>query len=119
MNGQTVGASFIQYAIFVDLAFAGATPIDRSLFRAETPTSLDAFGETFRVDSEDGEVVISHPQWSLGGRGHDLRAARQELCAEACELAHMMRNDRRDDLTEAAWLMREFALRVKASTTVL
>lgn len=89
---------------------AGQMSLDR-LFAL--PAFIQVDDQTFAVEEEDGQVFLTHSQWSLVGMGTSLVAARQNLRDEARELADRMRSKKRGALTREAWAMRDFALRIE------
>ena len=97
------------------VSLTGSTPVESFLI-ARLPEAIDVLGTIFRVSEEDGEVILTRPRWSVVGVGRDLQSARQHLCDEARALAGAMKSFRKGDLTEDAWQMRAFALRVKKGT---
>lgn len=75
--------------------------------------SLNIFGEEFFLEEADGQVFLTHPQWSLLGSGNNPPAAFASLITEARDLAKEMANDDPASLSNQARRLREFVLRVK------
>ena len=94
----------------ITIVVAGEMSLDR-LFAL--PANIQVDDQTFAVEEEEGHIFLTHRLWSLVGVGTSLVAARQNLCDEARELADRMRTKDRPALTDEAWAMREFALRVE------
>lgn len=68
-------------------------------------------GEVFNIETVvGGGVYLTHPQWSLMGRGVDVEAAKASLLEEAQKLARLMADDDLEALSHQAVLMRAFCV---------
>ena len=78
------------------------------------PTAKYAIaGETFLARRMDrGRVLITHPQWSLMGRGATLAQAEEDLRAEAGEVAKILGAKPPELLSKEATRLYRFALRI-------
>lgn len=76
------------------------------------PTIHYIRGERFNVTVLSGgaPVLVWHRQWSLCGMGQTVAEALEELEAERVGLALVMKDDRREGLSDEAWKMREYVM---------
>lgn len=72
----------------------------------------EILGEPFRLDFEQGSIIIHHPIWSLVGMGATLLDAEKDLLAEARELAEVLLRVRPTELDVNALQLRDFLFRV-------
>lgn len=69
-------------------------------------------GEPFSVEDVEGDVLLSHPMWSLMGRGADMAAAEANLYDEAAELAEVFLALPVEKLDSEALRLRQFLLKI-------
>ena len=93
--------------------------IDGGPARLEKPLKGDVIastrliaGESFDVEQDDGDIVISHRLWSLAGRGKSLASAEADLFKEASELAEVFLPIPVEKLDWNASRLREFLLKI-------
>lgn len=76
--------------------------------------TVEIQGEVFDIafDDEDKMYWITHPQWSLVGRGVSIITAMHDLQDEAASLANILDNNRKSD---EAIKMKDFCIQIKKS----
>lgn len=90
-----------------DTTHSGTSPVSEG----QKPTHTVA-GESFDIEEDRGEVILTHRQWSLAGRGKDVAAAEADLFNEACDLAEVFLSIPTETLDENAGRLREFLLKI-------
>lgn len=115
MSGQLLSFPALQGGnIVAFVSMTGATALPRVIAMSGTsvplPSTITILDEVFDVAIDDGDFLITHSRWSLLGRGHDLTAARQQLCEEARDLAPIVRKWNDENSTRSAIAMKKFVL---------
>lgn len=76
-------------------------------FRRDSPY-IEIHGEPFQVQSEDGQVTLTHDHWSLMGSGDTLLEAQEDLYECARRLAPAYVHRTADQMTKEAARMRAY-----------
>jgi hypothetical protein len=106
--GKAVSASTASAGTHV--VVSASTPLDVVDYNGDGTVEIG--GECFDLEYENGRVVLTHPQWSLGGSGSTMSAARDAVLAEARELADAMKDDDPKSLSRQARRLQAFVLSV-------
>lgn len=85
----------------------------RTAIRTRVPRSEGIFGEKFHVKIEGGNVVISHPEWSLVGVGRNKIEAKEDLYREIGELSEIYLEESPLEMSRGALDMRGFLYKIR------